>query len=70
MVDPVHSYKGQPGMVSVTFACATDQNAALAAISSRTERSRSYLIRQAIDEYIARHQQEPADPDGTVEQGA
>jgi predicted transcriptional regulator len=46
-----------PGKTSVTFVATTAQNAALAAIGARTDRKRSYLIREAIDEYIERHRQ-------------
>jgi predicted transcriptional regulator len=41
--------------VSVSFMTTTAQNAALAAIGAQRDRDRSYLIREAIDEYIERH---------------
>jgi predicted transcriptional regulator len=47
---------GRPGLVSITFMAPNKQNAALAAIGAQRDRKRSYLIREAIDEYIERHQ--------------
>ncbi len=56
---------GRPGQVSVTFLATTEQNAALMAIKAQRHRDRSYLIREAIDQYLERQRQnatdEPAD---------
>jgi predicted transcriptional regulator len=51
---------GRPGQVSVTFMATTEQNAALAAIKARRRRDRSFLIREAIDQYLERQRQQNA----------
>lgn len=51
--------QNRPGQTSVTFLLSNERNADLAAIMQQERRDRSFVIREAIDEYIARRK--PAD---------
>lgn len=42
------------GSTSVTLMVSNDQNAALEAVARQERRTRSFIVREAIDEYLAR----------------